>query len=503
MRQSIKPLVFLLFAAGGLPLLYKVFFLQIPLMPQRRPPAFRIEARVSFLGEDSRAQIRLQIPKRHPGFTIENENFESEKFSIRTTTKDAGRTVQWVRTQAEGEYDLFYEATVKALPETRSKGTESPEEWVPPDLSPEERQAVSSLFERVRARTQSLRDQVPLLAEQLGEMSQKDLQLVAGTLKSSAFIERGLRRILTAAGIPAERVRGFDLANPKRNPPMLTWIQVWDGTAWNEFDVDRGTWGVPETYFTWWTGSRPIIDAEGVRDERVTFAITTVDEESSAAMIARSAEKGFVLLYTLPAEVQAVYRVILLIPIGGLIIVLLRNIVGIETFGTFMPVLIALAFRETRLWWGLLLFSVVVGAGLVTRFYFEKLRLLLVPRLAATLTVVIMLLVVVSGFANYIGLDKGPSVALFPMVIMTMAIERMSVQWEESGPHTALRLGAMTLAAAMLVYAVITNEYLAYILFTFPELLFIVLASAIMLGRYTGYRLCEGWRFRSLAGPAA
>lgn len=499
MRQSIKPIVFLLFAAGGLPLLYKVFILNIPLLPQRLPPAFRIEARVSFAGQDSRAQIRLQIPKRHPGFGIENENFESEGFSIRTMAKEDGRTVQWTRTRAKGAYDLFYEATVKALPETRSRGIEPPAETIQLDLTPEERNAVSSLFESVRSEAPSLRDQVPLLVKRLGELPQKDLQLIAGTAKSSAFLERGLRRVLIASGIPAERMRGFDLEKAKRNPPVLTWIEVWDGNAWNEFDVDRGTWGVPRTYFTWWIGNRPLLDAEGVRNEMVTFAINKVDEDSSAAMIARSAEKGLVILYTLPAEVQAVYRIILLIPVGGLIIVLLRNVIGIETYGTFMPVLIALAFRETRLWWGIVLFSVVVGSGLIARFYFEKLRLLLVPRLAATLTVVIMLLVLVSGFANYIGLDKGPSVALFPMVIMTMAIERMSVQWEESGPQTALRLGAMTLAAAALVYAVITNEYLAYILFTFPELLFIVLAFAIMLGRYTGYRLLEGWRFRFLA----
>ena len=86
-------------------------------------------------------------------------------------------------------------------------------------------------------------------------------------------------------------------------------------------------------------------------------------------------------LFSLPIATQAVYSVLLMIPIGALVIMLLRNFVGVKTFGTFMPVLVALAFRETRLVWGLVLFAVIVSLGLLIRFYLEKLRLLLVPRL--------------------------------------------------------------------------------------------------------------------------
>jgi len=35
-------------------------------------------------------------------------------------------------------------------------------------------------------------------------------------------------------------------------------------------------------------------------------------------------------------------------------------------------------------------------------------------------------------------------------------------------------------------------------MFVFPELLLIVLATMILMGRYTGYRLLELWRFRYL-----
>ena len=58
-------------------------------------------------------------------------------------------------------------------------------------------------------------------------------------------------------------------------------------------------------------------------------------------------------LLSLPLHTQRVYRMLLMVPVGAFLLVILRNIIGIITFGTFMPVLIALAFRETQLLWGI------------------------------------------------------------------------------------------------------------------------------------------------------
>ena len=81
-----------------------------------------------------------------------------------------------------------------------------------------------------------------------------------------------------------------------------------------------------------------------------------------------------------------------MVPLGAVLLVIFRNVIGLSTFGTFMPVLIALAFRETHLVAGLVLFSIIVGFGLIIRFYLDQLKLLLVPRLAAVLIVVVLLM---------------------------------------------------------------------------------------------------------------
>jgi len=202
-------------------------------------------------------------------------------------------------------------------------------------------------------------------------------------------------------------------------------------------------------------------------------------------------------LLSLPLQTQNVYRILLLVPLGAFVMVVLRNMVGIKTFGTFMPILIALAFRETELLWGLMLFTLLVALALGVRLYLETLKLLLVPRLAAVLIIVILLMAGVSIISQKLGLERGLSIALFPMVILTLTIERMSMVWEEEGPGEAMLQGIGTLAVAVIGYLVMTNALLGYLVFNFPELLLVLLAVTLVAGRYTGYRLVEFWRFRS------
>jgi len=205
-------------------------------------------------------------------------------------------------------------------------------------------------------------------------------------------------------------------------------------------------------------------------------------------------------LFNLPVQSQEVYRILLTIPLGAFLLVILRNVVGVKTFGTFMPVLIALSFRETQLVWGVVLFSIVIAAGLAIRFYLEQLKLLLVPRLGAVLIIVILLMVTISILSHKLGIERGLSVALFPMVILTMTIERMSIVWEERGASEAIQQGIGSLLVAAFAYLFMSNSYLEHMVFIFPELLLVVLAITLLLGRYSGLRLLEIKRFKALAG---
>jgi hypothetical protein len=205
-------------------------------------------------------------------------------------------------------------------------------------------------------------------------------------------------------------------------------------------------------------------------------------------------------MYSLPISVQRFYRILFMIPVGVFLLVIMRNLIGIKGLGTFMPVLVALAFRETTLVWGLVLFTSIMAVGLLARSFLENLKLLLAARLAAIVMIVILLMALISVVAHKLGFDKGLSVALFPIVILTMTIERISIIWDERGGGEATREAAQTLAIATICYLVISWQDMQYVFFTFPELILLLLAATLVIGRYSGYRLTELSRFRVLAG---
>src|SRR5690606_30784215 len=161
----------------------------------------------------------------------------------------------------------------------------------------------------------------------------------------------------------------------------------------------------------------------------------------------------------------------------------------------------ALSFKWTTLVAGVVLFSLVVGMGLLVRFYMERLKLLLVPRLTAVLIVVVLIMALVSVVSNRLGLEVGLSIALFPMIIMTMTIERVSVAWDERGAGFAMKMAAGSLSIACLAYLVMSWPPLEHLVFVYPEVLLILLGFTLILGRYSGYRLTELTRFRALARP--
>lgn len=201
----------------------------------------------------------------------------------------------------------------------------------------------------------------------------------------------------------------------------------------------------------------------------------------------------------LEAEAQDTFAIILTIPLGIMLLVFLRQFVGLSTIGTFMPVLIGVSFHTTGPLLGAILFTVLVAFGLLVRLYFERLRLLLVPRLAAIVIIVVMAMIVITVMLEDAGISVGASASLFPLVILAMTIERMAVAWEELEPSEAVMKGIGSLVVAVLSFWLMSFGPLKTLMFRFPELLLVLLAITLMMGRYMGLRLSELVRFREVS----
>lgn len=277
--------------------------------------------------------------------------------------------------------------------------------------------------------------------------------------------------------------------------------QVWDGSEWVLFNPKNATQAIDENILVWDESNVSLLDIVGGQNSQVHFSMIAQDVSPKQATLDKVEADGLLnfSIHSLPLEEQAMFKTIMLIPIGALIVVFLRVIIGLKTSGTFMPVLIAVAFVQTQLLTGIVGFLLIVGTGLIIRSYLSRLNLLLVARISAVIITVIMIISVFTVVAFKIGLTEGLSITFFPMIILSWTIERMSILWEEEGAKEVILQGGGSLATATLVYLAMTNSYIQHLTFNFIGLQLIVLAGILLLGTYTGYRLTELRRFKPLA----
>jgi len=483
---------------------YKVTRLGLPLLPTEQADVWTVEARIEFKARrNTPIKAQFAIPRVPAGYTVVDENFVSSNYGLTTEDDGLHRSAQWAVRKAKGYQVLYYRILLARDPMAVPLPVQSAPPSVPPPEYPEViRSAVTAVLEESKSKSADTRSfSREVLLRLNATTPDANVSLLRQDVQTPDDWAELIVSILAGANIPARVTHVLLLKDGARHADLTPWLEIYDGLDWQAINPQTAELGFPKDAIVWHVGDGPVLDISGGRYAKVDYSVTKHTQEMTQVAEQRARQLGSRImefsLFSLPVQTQNVYRVLLLVPVGAFLIVILRNVVGIKSFGTFMPILIALAFRETQLLWGVALFSLLVALGLAIRFYLEYLKLLLVPRLGAVLIIVILLMALVSLLSHKLGFERGVSVALFPMVILAMTIERMALVWDEMGPKEALQQGLGSLVVAVLGYLTMSSKFLGHLVFVFPELLLVVLAATLLLGRYTGYRLTELWRFRA------
>ncbi len=498
---------------------FKTMRLGFPVTPDIDADSWTVEAKMTFLGRDRPASLSLALPDDDSGFAVTNELFIASGFGTEVTEDETGRKVAFERRSQSGRAVIFYRARLIALDMDRRQSDAEPPVAVSDYRRSLRRRAIRDnatplLLSLDSVLTEALEKSVDesSFITQLARMSDDASEERIRTIVSGGPPEIGNKAdrlvfLLNAAGTPARLVEGLHLGAPTSEADVVSWVEYWIDDQWVAVDASTADPLDRTRYLPLSYNRESILDGEGIRSLRISWSLSrNFESQMDRAMENATGIAPWITglsLLNLPVDLQLVFRVLLLIPLGALVIVILKQVVGMPAFGTFMPILIALAFRETQLLTGIVLFSSIVAIGLLLRAYFSRLRLLLVPRLAAVLIIVTFLMMAIALISSYTGAPIGLSISLFPLVIITMTIERMSLVWEEDGGREAIKRALGSLFGAAIGYLVITNSQIEHIAFIFPELLLIVLAAVILLGRYNGYKLTEYVRFKVLAREAS
>ncbi|MAT51562.1 MAG: hypothetical protein CMK32_10310 [Porticoccaceae bacterium] len=481
---------------------YKSLMLHFPLLPDSERTVWDIEAKLSFETRGTPLTVSLALPEKQQQFKILDEIFASAGYGFAIEENHQRRAI-WTRRDVSGSQTLYYKFKITERADAQELSSQDlPETVIPPTWSSAEEVAARSLINSATDLSSDATSFTQQLLQMLtdAQLSQ-DAQLLFESSRGESIGELAIK-ILNAADIPARMVRGIYLENRVYNQRAEELIEIYNGKEWVFFNPYTAQRGIPSNFFMWQRGGQSLLDVVGGYNSRVRFSVIGNDISAKAVALQEAENQTAALvdfnIYSLPLDKQNTFKSLLLVPIGALVVVIFRVLIGIKTSGTFMPVLIALAFIQTTLTAGVLILLSLVAAGLWIRSYLSKLDLLMVSRLAAVLITVVILMAGFSVLSYKLGLDQVLTITFFPMIIIAWTIERMSIIWEEDGPREVVKQGGGSLVVAIIAYLLMTNDFIEHLTYNFPEVLLIELGIIMILGQYTGYRLTELKRFRFL-----
>ena len=483
---------------------YKFLVVGLPLQAKQAAAAWEVESEVHITANGGPIKVLLFEPENSRDLTVLDNRVAAPDFGVTTAFEGPNRRLSLTARDGSG----LMVARQRFLLQ-RSNGRQATPRPAPPVAQPiilsQTAQTIARNIYAVAHAKSS--DDLSLVSVILHDLTSPDrpenVRFLLGDDRSQAKIASFAAQILRVNGLVARPVHGIDLAKTGLAADEKAWLEVRIADQWRWFSVATGQPRVPRSWYAWWRGDEPFVKVDGGKLNRRGISVARVDQSVLRQTLSLGKLTDSFLttysLYSLPAAQRQGFRIIMTLPVGIFMLVVLRNIIGLRGVGTFMPVLIALAFRQTHLVWGLVLFSAMLSVGLLVRLYFDHLKLLLVARLGAIVMFVILLMGVVTILSDKLNFQPGLSVTLFPLVILTMTIERVSVLWDESGPAAAIKQAVMSLVIAAVCYLVISAPPVQHVFFSFPELILVLMALTLLIGRYTGYRLSELVRFRVLA----
>lgn len=472
--------------------------LGIPFWPGEQKQAWLIEAKVDFTGSNQPVLASLNLPNDPPGFTIINELAASPGYGFAIIEDGGSRRGEWSKSLAQGAQTLYYKVQLISNP---SKAVTLTEKHAPEPRNIIWSESESIAAKDILAQAQSKSSSPESLTRELLRLlrNPEPGQNTALLLTNHSTVTI-LDKLLNQAEIPTRISVGLYLEDARRRQALTPMLEVYTDNGWTVFNPETGHQGLSDNLLLWQRGGESLLDVIGGQRSRVSFSM--IEQALPSTELAQSQFVGQGLswlgVHSLPIEEQSMFKLLFLLPLGAMVVVFMRIIIGLKTSGTFMPILIALAFLQTSLGLGLISFISIVAMGLVIRTWLSRLNLLLVSRIATLVVLVVFLVSLLSLVGYQLGFSTGMTITFFPMIIIAWTIERMSILWEEEGPKEVLVQGGGSLFVAVLAYLVMQLPVLGHLTFNFPELNFVILAVIMLMGQYTGYKLSELRRFRAM-----
>lgn len=500
---------------------YKLVVLDYALAGLMPAVSHRVELSMVVHGHGEDISISTYLPKTDTRQKITGEENSSGAFTMALQSGPDNRLAEWNAESVTGEHNIRYTFSAQAG-HVRYR--------IPPDM-PIPKADARKLSEYL-ADEAGIQVSDPLIEKTLkGILPDREATLLEAATAIHRYLQDGVKNknfsgytdavtalklgeascngksrafvaMLRKLGIPSRLVGGLILQQGSKRVSHQ-WVEAYINGHWVPFDTINDHFAeIPSNYLTLYYGDLVLFKHTSNVNFQYFFKIT---KRLVPGLETQEALNGSMLnifkIYSIFEQVgisQNLLKIMLMIPLGALVTVVFRNVIGLETFGTFLPALIAAAARETGLLWGVAGFVMVILVSALARKVLDWLHLLHSPKMAIMLTTVVVLMLSITVAGVRLGLFDLAHITLFPIAIMAITAERFAIIETEQGIRKAARITLATIVVISACYAVMDSLFLQSMFLAFPELLLSVIAINMWLGKWVGMRFMEFLRFRKL-----
>ena len=479
---------------------YKIENWGFSINPKEKTDVWTVDAHISFIPTGEPIEVSLSTPKISDEYKILSEDVIAKGYEISEDEKHMRVTMK--SKPRKGLQDIYYRIMLYDNEDVTGKVRDSSVQQVQQPIFVDEQQ-------------QQMVEEIWALADQKeGKPAKKIIELLnqkplpeevdafLPIKKSQRVMAEKIMFLLAVKNIPSRIVRGVKLKEKKRSASADLMLEVYEGSKWMIYNMETGVAGLPKNFVIFQRGGVSLLDVAGGKKSEVKFSVMKSAISSFKMANRRAKYESSNLfeysIYNLPMLEQNTLKWLMIFPLGILIVVLMRNVVGISTMGTFTPMLIAMSLIRTGFVAGIICFGLIVSLGLIIRTMLTRLNLLLVPRISAVVIFVIIIMQMLTVLGYHYDFRIASSAVFFPIIITAWIIERASITWEEEGARNATKQIINTSIVAVFTYLIISNDYIRYLMFAFNEWNLVILFIVMLLGTYTGYRITELKRFAPL-----
>ena len=481
--------------------------------------SYEVEYNINLEGYNNTINVNSFLPVSDDHQSINDEVHNSGNFQLKIGQSTNGRVANWDNENVIGNQQINYSfsylgKSIKYLIDTALLITNSYTPDVVNYLKATPNIQVNhpfliNLYEHKVGNSQYVFQTINRIFDYTHSLTAKPFKGLTDALTAAQLGEascNGKSRLFVAlarqARIPSRLVGGIILDEGQKKTSHQ-WAEIYVNGYWIPFDPLNNHFAfLPHNYLVLYKGDEFLFahtpnihfDYSFTIKKKLVANPTLLSELSSHPFNAYEAWQAFENI-GIPL---GLLKIIIMLPLGALVVALFRNVIGLQTFGVFLPALVAIACRQTGLTWGIIAFIIVIAVVSLIHFPLEKIGILYTPKMVIMLVFVVITFLLISILGIKIELENLAYITLFPIVVVTITSERFARSIIEEGLLKSFKMTVHTIIVIVFAYLAMNSSTMESLFLAFPELFLAIIGISLILGKWIGFRMSEYHRFKWL-----